>query len=86
MKVSILARWTSKKEQPSTYHASLVTQKQLSFSLKRVSLLIVTSLIVDVDLDRLDRSGCSALFYAIKNGNEEIAFMLYCKGASIVAP
>jgi ankyrin repeat protein len=41
---------------------------------------------IGVNIDKRDSSGCNALFYAIKYGFEEIAFVLYCKGSSVGAP
>ena len=39
-----------------------------------------------VNLDQIDSSGCSPLFYAVTNAYESISYLLALKGASAHAP
>lgn len=40
----------------------------------------------NVNLDKIDSTGVSPLYHAIKRGHEDIAKLLYYKGASVHAP
>ncbi|CDW83985.1 l-asparaginase archaeal glu-trnagln amidotransferase subunit d [Stylonychia lemnae] len=65
--------------------ASLVqkdTQKQSNSQLKRVNLDQIITLI-DINLDKIDSTGCSPLYHAIRKGYSDIALLLYFKGASV---
>ena len=39
-----------------------------------------------VNLDKIDLTGASPLYHAIKRGHEDIAKLLHYKGASVYAP
>jgi ankyrin repeat protein len=39
-----------------------------------------------VNLDKIDSTGVSPLYHAIMKGHEDIASLLYMKGASVHAP
>ena len=40
----------------------------------------------NVNLDKIDATGCSPLYYAIVKKHEDIVTLLYAKGASVHAP
>lgn len=40
----------------------------------------------NVNLDKMDATGCSPLYHAIRKGHSDIASLLYLKGASVHSP
>lgn len=40
----------------------------------------------NVNLDKIDATGCSPLYHAIRKGHADIAYLLYLKGASVHSP
>jgi len=41
---------------------------------------------VEMDLDKIDKNGCSPMYYAITKNHDVIASLLYFKGATIICP